>query len=70
MIFRQVEAIYYTQKRISDQSVWREEGPGKVDRISFLGSLAPMALPGPACSLCLGPQPPGVGEGVQVAILG
>ena len=39
MIFRQGEAIYYTQKRVSDGSVWREGELGKVDKIPFLESL-------------------------------
>lgn len=42
MIFRQVEAIYYTQKRISNGSVWRGEELGRVDRIPFLESLTQM----------------------------
>lgn len=45
MIFRQVEAIYYTQKRISNGSVWIEEELGKVDRIPFLESLADLGMP-------------------------
>lgn len=39
MIFRQGEAIYYTQKRVSDGSVWREGELGKVDKIPSLESL-------------------------------
>lgn len=39
MIFHQGEAIYYTQKHISNGSVWRDAGLGQVDRIYFLESL-------------------------------
>ena len=39
MIFRQGEAIYYTQNHISDGSVWREGELGKVDKIPFLETL-------------------------------
>lgn len=46
MIFRQVEAIYYTQKRISDGRVWTEEEVGGVDRIPFLESWTNAGTPG------------------------
>lgn len=39
MIFHRVEAIYYTQKRISNGSVWMDGELGKGDRIYFLESL-------------------------------
>lgn len=55
MIFRQGEAIYYTQKRISDGSVWREEELGQVDRIPSLESLTNATLLGPVCALPLTP---------------
>lgn len=58
MIFHQVEAIYYTQKRISNGSVWREEELAELGRIPVLESWTEgvtlgvrWALPGPPVGL-------------------
>lgn len=65
MIFRQGEAIYYTQKRISDGSVWREGELGKVDKIPFLETLTNGHPLGPGHALCLCP----LHAQVQVTVL-
>lgn len=64
MIFHQVEAIYYTQKRISDGRVWTEEELGGVDRMPLLESWTNAGMPG------LPGLPSGLPEGRPAALLG